>query len=93
MDISTEAIELVGFVVERLVDKREDVKIDCVESEEGTWLVKLEVAPQDLGLIIGKGGKTAMALRSLLRVFALKNEIWLRLQIVGEDKPPQSKSS
>jgi len=57
------------------------VKITEENSDEGL-LIKLEVAPDDKGRVIGRQGRVAQALRTLLRVKAAKEEKRVRLEIV-----------
>ena len=55
----------VGYVVNALVDFPEDVKIQTEESEEG-YTIKISCRKEDIGKIVGKRGKTIMAIRSLV---------------------------
>lgn len=73
--------ELVEYIVKAIVTDPEKVIITTEESEEGL-LLKLEVAPEDKGRVIGKQGRVAEAMRTLLRVKAAKEETRVRLQIV-----------
>jgi len=73
--------ELVEYIVKSIVTDPDKVSITEEESEEGL-LVKLEVAPEDKGRVIGKQGRVAEAIRTLLRVKAAKEETRVRLQIL-----------
>jgi uncharacterized protein len=57
--------DLVEFVAKSLVDNPDDVQIHTFERDQAT-VVELEVAPADLGKVIGRQGRTARALRTLL---------------------------
>jgi predicted RNA-binding protein YlqC (UPF0109 family) len=57
--------ELIEQIAKALVDKPEDVSVAEVEGER-TTVYELRVAPSDLGKVIGKQGKTARAMRTLL---------------------------
>ena len=73
--------ELIGFIVAKLVDQPEAVEV--TEREEGdTIIVELRVAKEDLGKVIGKQGRTAKAMRSLLSAAAGKLEKRSRLEIL-----------
>lgn len=73
--------ELIGFIVAKLVDDPDSVEI--VEREEGdTIIIELRVAKDDLGKVIGKQGRTAKAMRSLLSAAAGKLEKRSRLEIL-----------
>ena len=73
--------ELVDYIVKSIVTDPDKVSITEEETEEGL-LIKLEVAPEDKGRVIGKQGRVAEAIRTLLRVKAAKEETRVRLQIV-----------
>jgi len=73
--------ELVEYIVKAIVTDPDKVSITTEDSEEGL-LLKLEVAPEDKGRVIGKQGRVAEAMRTLLRVKAAKEETRVRLQIV-----------
>ena len=63
--------ELMEFVAQNLVSKPDEVKVEEVESGRQT-VVELTVARSDVGKVIGKQGRTARALRSILKVAAAK---------------------
>lgn len=73
--------ELVTYIAKSLVDSPEQVKTTSTE-EDNTVLVELSVAQEDLGKVIGKQGRTARAMRSLLAATASKTEKKSRLDIV-----------
>ncbi len=73
--------ELVEYIVKSIVTDPDKVSITTEDSEEGL-ILKLEVAPEDKGRVIGKQGRVAEAMRTLLRVKAAKEETKVRLQIV-----------
>lgn len=57
--------ELVELIARSLVDHPDDVKVNAVENPQGTVL-ELRVHPEDLGKVIGRQGRTAKAIRTLL---------------------------
>ena len=57
--------EMVSFIAKALVDDPDAVKVVSVEGEK-TVILELTVAPSDLGKVIGKDGRTARAIRTLL---------------------------
>lgn len=63
--------ELVRFLVEKIVDHPQDVRLGK-EKQEGGLIIKLSVHPEDMKVVIGKGGETIRALRDLLYVKASK---------------------
>jgi uncharacterized protein len=73
--------ELITFIARSLVDNPEDVQVTVTE-EDDTILVDLAVAKDDLGKVIGKQGRTARAMRSLLTAAAGKEDKKSRLNIL-----------
>ncbi|MFO7773221.1 MAG: KH domain-containing protein [Dehalococcoidia bacterium] len=73
--------DLVEYIIKSIVTEPDQVKITEENSDDGL-LIKLEVAPDDKGRVIGRQGRVAQALRTLLRVKAAKEETRVRLEIV-----------
>ncbi len=73
--------ELISFIAKALVDNPDDVQVTVTE-EDDTILVDLAVAKDDLGKVIGKQGRTARAMRSLLSAVAGKEDKKSRLNIL-----------
>jgi len=63
------AVELLTFLAKRLVSKPDSVIVDLVPDARGAVL-ELEVDPDDLGKVIGRGGRVAQALRTIVRAGA-----------------------
>jgi len=72
--------EFLEYVVKALVDHPDEVKIERRVDEMGV-LLSLKVHPEDMGQIIGKGGATARAIRSLVKIVGLKNHARVNLKI------------
>jgi len=79
--------DLLNFIVTNLVTKPESVSID-EKIEEGNVNLNLTVDPSDMGLIIGKSGQTIRAIRKLLTVRAIAENVRVNLQLV-EPKPQE----
>jgi len=73
--------ELIEYIAKSIVNAPDDVVVTEEESEEGTTL-KLQVADDDKGRVIGKQGRIAEAMRSLIRVKAAKAGTRVSLEIV-----------
>jgi len=73
--------DLVEYIVKSIVAEPDKVNITEEDSEEGL-LIKLEVAPDDKGRVIGRQGRVAQAMRTLLRVKAAKDDTRVRLEIL-----------
>ena len=72
--------EFVETVVKAIVDNPNDVKTTRSVDEMGV-LIELTVNPEDMGKIIGKEGRTAKSIRTLLRVLGAKNNARVNLKI------------
>ncbi len=79
--METKDQQFLEFLVKAIVDHPEDVKIDRRVDEMGV-LLALKVNPLDMGQVVGKGGSTAQAIRSLLRIVGIKNNARVNLKIV-----------
>ena len=64
--------ELLDYMVKELVDNPDSVEIEEEEEDEKTIIYKLTVAEEDLGKVIGKKGRTANALRVVMRAASAK---------------------
>lgn len=73
--------QLITAIARSLVDQPDAVKVRRTDEENNVTL-ELSVAPEDLGKVIGKQGRTARALRSLLAAVAAKDDKRSRLEIV-----------
>jgi len=73
--------ELVEYIAKSIVNAPDDVVVTEEESEEGLTL-KLQVNDEDKGRIIGKQGRVAQAMRTLLRVKAAKAGTRVNLEII-----------
>jgi hypothetical protein len=81
--------EFVDYIVKTLVDNPDKVETSRTIDERGV-LIELKVDPADMGKIIGKEGKTAKSIRTLLRVVGAKNDARVNLKIVepeGSERP------
>ena len=73
--------ELTEYVAKALVDHPDDVSVTVIEGEN-TKVLELRVHPNDMGQVIGKQGRTAKAIRTLLSAAATKLDIRAVLEIV-----------
>ena len=74
--------ELIEFIAKSLVEYPEQVSLTEEEGEDGTILIKLSAAQEDMGRIIGKQGRTAKAMRTLLNAKATREDKRASLQIL-----------
>ena len=72
--------EVVEYLAKALVDHPEDVRI--TETSDGDRVqVRLDVAEDDWGKVIGKGGRIASSIRSLVKVAAVREDVRVNLEI------------
>ena len=76
--------ELVREIARALVDEPESVEVDSVDRDENTVL-RLRVAPNDVGKVIGKQGRTARSVRTILGAVSMKLHHRYTLDILEED--------
>jgi uncharacterized protein len=74
--------ELLEFLARALVDSPDRVKIEEFEEDDGTLVLELSVADDDYGQIIGRGGRTAQALRTVVKAAAVKDNRRVLVDIV-----------
>lgn len=73
--------ELIAHIAGSLVDRPEQIALEHQENGD-TITIKLKVAREDLGKVIGKQGRTARAMRSLLAAAAIRHGLKTRLDIM-----------
>lgn len=73
--------DLIELITKKLVVHPEDVQVRVIEGEEGQTM-ELRVNPEDMGRVIGKSGRTAKAIRTLLNSAASKANVRVTLHIV-----------
>jgi predicted RNA-binding protein YlqC (UPF0109 family) len=73
--------ELVEFIAKSLVDDPSQVYVSEIEGENSV-ILELRVGPEDMGRVIGKGGRTVNAVRTLVRVLAAKQGKRVTLEVV-----------
>lgn len=72
-------------IIRALVDQPEDVSVELLE-DNGTTVIRLRVAHQDIGKVIGKQGRTARSLRTILGAASMKLHHRFALDIVEDEK-------
>ena len=73
--------ELITYIAQSLVDRPEDVMVSEVEGNQ-TTVLELKVAKEDLGKVIGKQGRTAQAMRTILSAVSSKIKKRTVLEII-----------
>lgn len=73
--------ELVEILAKALVDQPEKVVVNMIEKDRST-LIELQVAPEDMGKVIGKQGRIAKAIRSVVKVAAVRQKKKVIVEII-----------
>jgi predicted RNA-binding protein YlqC (UPF0109 family) len=74
--------ELLEYLVRGLVERPDEVRIAEVEEDDGSLVLELSVADDDYGSVIGRGGRTALALRTVIKAAAAKDRRRVFVDIV-----------
>jgi uncharacterized protein len=74
--------ELLVYLAQQLVDEPERVEVEEFEEDDGTLVLELSVGDDDYGKVIGRGGRTAQALRAVVKAAAVKDNRRVLVDIV-----------
>jgi uncharacterized protein len=74
--------DLLEYLARGLVENPDEVRVNEVEEDDGTVVLELSVADDDYGSVIGRGGRTAAALRTLVKSAAVKDRRRVFVDIV-----------
>jgi predicted RNA-binding protein YlqC (UPF0109 family) len=74
--------ELLVYLASALVSRPQDVRVEEFEEDDGTLVLELTVADEDYGKVIGRGGRTAQALRTVVKAAAVKDNRRVLVDIV-----------
>jgi predicted RNA-binding protein YlqC (UPF0109 family) len=75
-------LELLAYLAEGLVDEPDEVSVEPFEGDDGTIVLELCVALGDYGKVIGRGGRTAHALRTVVKAAATREGCHVVVDIV-----------
>jgi uncharacterized protein len=64
--------ELLAYLARTLVDDPSAVAVESFEEDDGTIVLELHVAPDDAGKVIGRGGRTVAALRTVMKAASVR---------------------
>lgn len=78
--------ELAEYIIKQLVSKPDEVVVEEEQSQEGVTLL-VKVAPDDMGLIIGKAGATIKAIRKILTIRAVADRVRVNIRLLDENRP------
>ena len=76
--------ELLEYLARGLVEHPDDVRVNEVEEDDGAIVLELSVADDDYGNVIGRGGRTAAALRTVVKTAAVRSKRRVFVDIVDQ---------
>jgi predicted RNA-binding protein YlqC (UPF0109 family) len=74
--------DLVEYLAKALVDSPDEVTVESFEEDDGTVVIELHVAEDDVGKVIGRNGRTVNALRTVVRAAAVRQERRVLVDVV-----------
>lgn len=85
-------LELIDYIAKSLVTNPDAVQIQETQ-EDGAQIFVLSVAPDDMGIIIGKSGQTIKAIRKLIAVRAMQDQSHVYLRLNDSNSPQSSEEA
>ena len=73
MDSAGQPDALLAYLARALVDQPDQVSVESFEEDDGTMVLELHVAEDDAGKVIGRGGRTVGALRTVMKACSVKH--------------------
>lgn len=77
--------DLLAYLARSLVDDPEAVVVESFEEDDGTVVLELTVAAGDTGKVIGRGGRTVGALRTILKAAAVRAQRRVLVDVIDAD--------
>ena len=74
--------DLLEFLARALVDSPDEVSVEGFEEDDGTIVLELHVAEDDVGKVIGRGGRTVSSLRTVMRAVASRQDERVLVDVV-----------
>ena len=77
--------DLLAYLARALVDDPDAVEVEGYEEDDGTIVLELCVAPEDTGKVIGRGGRTVSALRTVVKASSVKEGRRVLVDVIDSD--------
>jgi uncharacterized protein len=74
--------DLLEFLARALVDRPDEVSVEGFDEDDGTIVLELRVADDDVGKVIGRGGRTVSSLRTVMRAVASRQDERVMVDVV-----------
>ena len=76
--------DLLAYLARALVDDPDAVEVEGFEEDDGTIVIELRVAPEDTGKVIGRGGRTIAALRTVVKASAVRENRRVLVDVIDD---------
>jgi predicted RNA-binding protein YlqC (UPF0109 family) len=76
--------DLLEFLARALVDRPDEVTVEAFDEDDGTIALELRVAEDDVGKVIGRGGRTITSLRTVMRAVASRHDERVLVDVVDD---------
>ena len=77
--------DLLAYLARALVDDPDAVEVEGFEEDDGTIVLELRVVPDDTGKVIGRGGRTVSALRTVVKASSVKEGRRVLVDVIDSD--------
>lgn len=77
--------DLLEYLARALVDEPDEVEVEGFEEDDGTVVLELRVAPEDTGKVIGRGGRTVAALRTVIKASSVRENRRVLVDVIDGD--------
>jgi uncharacterized protein len=74
--------DLLEFLARALVDRPDEVSVEGFDEDDGTIVLEIRVADDDVGKVIGRGGRTVSSLRTVMRAVASRRDERVLVDVV-----------
>ena len=76
--------DLLAYLARALVDEPDEVEVDGFEEDDGTVVLELRVAAEDTGKVIGRGGRTIAALRTVVKASSVRENRRVLVDVIDD---------
>jgi len=77
--------DLLAYLARAMVDEPDEVEVEGFEEDDGTIVLELRVAPEDTGKVIGRGGRTISALRTVVKASSVRENRRVLVDVIDSD--------
>jgi len=82
--------EFIEYILLQIVNNADDIEVNEV-TQTGLTTYEINVNEDDMGLVIGKNGRTIRSIRSLIKAKAIKDGVRIRVELMESGEPPEQK--